>query len=129
MTQRESDIQRDLVKWFRAQYPQYAMALRTSQSEGSKGDGKKAAIRWSKILALGGVKGESDIAIMLPRGRFGSLLIELKTDYGRASESQLAYINFHNDHGNCAMVVKGFDAAKAAIETYMGLGDYLGVGK
>lgn len=117
----ESDEQREIVAWFRSEYPQYAMCLRVSQSEGKKGGGRSAAIAWSKRTAMGVVKGESDIAILLPRGGFGSLLIEHKAEKGqhKTTEAQLAYIQHHNAVGNCAVVTRGVEFAKAAIRQYM----------
>lgn len=119
----ESDEQRAIVAWFRAEYPEFAKCLRVSQSEGQKGGGRKAAIGWSKRVAMGVVKGESDIAILLPRGGFGSLLVEHKADGSKhtTSEDQIDYINHHNSAsvGNCAIVTRGVDMAKAAIRQYM----------
>jgi len=77
--------------------------------------------RIAKEKAHGFVTGEADIAILLPRGGYGCLLIEHKADEAvkGATESQLEYIRYHNANGNCACVTKGFDMAVAAIDTYM----------
>ena len=119
----ESAEQKAVVEYFRLKYPQYARSLRVSQSGGFKGTGRKGAIRMEQIKALGGVTGEADIAILVPRGTFGSLLIELKADDATkgATSAQLDYIRYHNETaGNCACVAKGVDMAIAAIDTYMG---------
>jgi len=117
----EADEQREIVKWFRDTYPDYAVCMRVSQSEGQKGGGRKAAIAWSKRIAMGVVKGESDMAILLPRGGFGSLLIEHKAEGSThtATPEQLEYIRRHNVLGNCAVVTRGVEAAKAAIVQYI----------
>jgi len=119
----ETAEQKIIVKWFRTQYPEYAMCLRVSQSGGYRGSGRKGAIRTALITAMGGVTGESDIAILIKRGDFGSLLIEHKKDDAirGATDAQLEYIQFHNRIGNCAVVTKGIDMAKAAIVQYMAL--------
>ena len=118
----ETQEQITIVAWFRSQWPQYALSLRVSQSGGFKGKGSRGAIRMSQIKAQGGVTGESDIAILLPRGRFGCLLIEHKAEGGlyKATDKQRAYLDYHNSIGNCACLTRGVDAAKAAIKTYMG---------
>lgn len=123
----ESDEQKAIVSWFRTQYPQYALCLRVSQSGGYRGAGRKGAIRTAQIAAMGGITGESDIAILLPRGGFGSLLIEHKADGGahKATDAQLEYIRHHNACGNCAVVTRGIEAALAAIKQYMA-GDVCG---
>ena len=117
----EAEEQREIVRWFRETYPEYALCLRVSQSGGYRGAGRKGAIRTAQIAAMGGITGESDIAILLPRGGFGSLLIEHKAEKGqhKTTEAQLAYIQHHNAVGNCAVVTRGVEFAKAAIRQYM----------
>ena len=119
----ETKEQITIVQWYRAQYPQYALSLRVSQSGGYKGKGKQGAIRMAQIKAMGGVTGESDIAILLPRGGFGCFLMEYKAWAGKhpTSDDQLAYVRYHNAIGNCAVVCKGIDPAIAAIRQYMEL--------
>lgn len=117
----EADEQKAIVAWFRATYPDYALCLRVSQSGGYRGSGRKGAIRTAHIAAMGGITGESDIAILLPRGGFGSLLIEHKAEKGnhKTTDAQLEYIRHHNSVSNCAVVTRGIEMAKAAIRQYM----------
>ena len=117
----ESAEQKAIIAWFRAEYPEYSMCLRVSQSGRRSGTSKRAAIAWAAQVAMGAVKGESDICISLPRGGFGSLLIEHKAEDSKhdTSPSQLDYIQSHNAVGNCAIVTRGVEAAKAAIRQYM----------
>ena len=119
----ESHEQKAVVEWFRLQYPQDARAIRASQSGGFKGKGIQGAIRMKHQIAMGVVPGESDLAILLPRGQYGCLLIEMKiTDDRRgARKNQNEYIEYHNSIGNCAIVATGVDTAIAAIKTYMNL--------
>lgn len=85
------------------------------------GSGKRGAIMARHVRSQGVVRGEADIAILLPRLGFGSLLIEHKAHDAmhQATEKQLEYIRYHNAIGNCACVTKGVDMAKAAITQYM----------
>jgi len=73
------------------------------------------------VRAQGVHPGESDMLLALPRGDYGSLVIEHKAagSAHKASPEQLQYIDRHNMSGNCAIVTRGVDAAKAAIITYM----------
>jgi hypothetical protein len=75
------------------------------------------------MLSMGGVAGESDIAILLKRGEFGSFIMEYKAEEGthKTSDDQLDYLKAHNGTGNCAVVAKGVYIAKAAISQYMAL--------
>lgn len=99
------------------------MSWRVSQTGGHVGKGKAAAIRNAKSRAKGRIDGESDIAILLPRGGFGSLLLEHKAfeGYRKVTDEQEEYINYHNSNGNCAAATKGIETAKAAIVQYMGM--------
>ena len=109
------------MSWFRATYPDLTRCLRVSQSGRRSGGSRRAAIAWSSQVSQGAVLGESDIAILLPRGKFGSLLIEHKAQGSKhpTSEDQLAYVEFHCKIGNCAVVTRGIEAAKTAIQTYL----------
>jgi hypothetical protein len=124
----ESQEQKEIVAWFRNAFPQYAKCLRVSQSGGYRGSGRKGAIRTANIKAQGGVTGEADIAILLPRegqdGKiYGSLLIEHKSASGthKVTPAQQEYMDFHNDPeiNNIATSTRGVDAAIAAILAYI----------
>jgi len=117
----EAAEQKTIVAYFRAQYPQYAMSLRVSQSGGFRGKGREGAIRSRNVQSMGGVTGEADIAILLPRGGYGSLLIEHKAADGRysATPMQLSYLEYHRSQGNCAVLTKGIEEAIIAIDDYM----------
>lgn len=119
----EAEEQKAIVAYFRKAYPQYARSLRVSQSGGYRGAGRKGAIRTAQVTAMGGVTGESDISILIPRGGFGCLLLEHKSDEAMrgATEGQLDYIRYHNEIGNKALVTKGVGMAIATIDEYMAL--------
>ena len=116
----EAEEQKEIIRWYRDTYPEYAMSLRVSQT-GASARGRAGQFKWRAQQAKGAVAGESDIAILLPRGGYGSLLIEHKADDAMrgATQAQLEYIEYHNANGNCACVTKGVDMAKAAIRVYM----------
>lgn len=122
----EAEEHKAIVAWFRETYPEYAMSLRVSTNGMHRGKGKRAHISMAKAKGQGAVVGEADIAILLPRGGFGSLLIEHKADEAMrgATKAQLDYIDYHNSPKvkNCACVTKGIGMAKKAITQYMELG-------
>lgn len=72
-------------------------------------------------LRLQGVRaGVPDMCLPVPRGGYGALYIELKRRKGgRVSEEQRVWIDALNRAGNKAVICKGFDEAKAAIEEYL----------
>ena len=118
----EQDEQKAIVAYYRAAYPKHALSLRVSQSGAARGAGRRGAIRTTLARSQGQVKGEADICILVPRGKWHSLLIEHKTAKGVLSKQQCEYLEYHNSIGNLAIVTRGIDAAIAAIDTYMGGG-------
>ena len=120
----EGEEQEAIVEWFRLQYPHYAEALRISQSGEYRGSGLAGAKRMARAKRRGVVTGESDIAILLPRGRWGSLLIELKRGEGSTKfpKAQRDYLLKHDQFGNCAVLAKGVDHAIEVIREYIDCG-------
>ena len=84
-------------------------------------NGEYRPMRTAHSLHLQGVKaGVPDICLPIPRGGYGALYIELKRKRGGVvSEQQRAWIAALNRVGNKAVVCKGFDEAKQAIEEYL----------
>jgi len=119
----ESSEQRELVKWFRETWPEYEKSLRVSMSGMNYGSGQRGAMLARHVKSQGVVKGEADIAIMLKRGTFGCMVIEDKSDEAMrgATAAQMEYIDYHRSIGNCAIITKGVDMAKLAIQQYMDL--------
>jgi hypothetical protein len=117
----EADEQREFVAWYRATYPQYAHCLRVSQTGGFRGKGRQGAIRAAHQKAMGVITGEADIAILLPRGGYGCLVVEHKRAGGahKVTPAQQYYLNQHTATGNCAASTRGLEALKAAVSAYI----------
>ena len=117
----EADEQRAIISYFRKAYPMYASSLRVSMSGMNYGSGLRGARLANHVKSQGVVTGEADIAILLPRGGYGCLLIEHKSDEAMrgATDAQLDYIRYHNSIGNKALVTKGVAIAIATIDEYM----------
>ena len=118
----EHSEQREAVKWFREQYPEHVMALKASPMGVHRGRGAKAGRATSNIKGLGGVTGEADLSICIPRNGYGSMMIEHKGE-GQPhtlSQAQIDNMNYHNSIGNLAVSTRGIEAIKAAIKAYMG---------
>ena len=119
----ESTEHKEVVAWFRSQYPEYARSLRVSQSGRRSGSSKRAAMAWAAQVAHGAVLGEADIAILLPRGPYGCLMMEYKASDSMYQPTQVQrdYIDYYNEVGNLGLICRGVDIAKAAIKQYMEL--------
>lgn len=113
--------QRDIIKWFKATYPEHVKSIRVSMNGLNLGGGKKAAIMINQMRAQGMVDGESDIAILIPNDDFGCLVLEHKASDSahKLTTEQAEYLEYHESIGNCAVSTRGVEAAKAAIQTYM----------
>jgi hypothetical protein len=120
----EAREQAEFVKWFRKSHPQHAKALRASMAGLTfAGGGKWGAIMWNKMKAQGLVKGEPDLAILLPRGGYGALLIEHKGEgmARKLTDEQQEHLEYHNAHGNKAVQTRGLDELKQTVEAYLAL--------
>lgn len=117
----EASEQRQIVQWFRETYPEYAHCLRVSLAGLNFGSGQRAARMVNHIRSQGIHPGEADILIAVKRGEFGSLVIEHKAQGSahKASFEQIQYLERHVASGNCGMLTRGVDVAKAAIVAYM----------
>lgn len=101
------------------QRPELAMLVAIPNG-GSRGDNAKSrAIRGNALKAEGVKKGYPDLALNVPRGGYGALFIELKTQTGRASPEQKDWLERLNACGNYATVCKGWLAAKQTIENFL----------
>jgi hypothetical protein len=116
----EAQIQKELVKWFKCQYPDYDMCLQASLNGiNIPGNRAKVAIIINAMKAQGMVKGQSDIFLSVPRHGYHGKYIELKTDTGKPTEEQLKFIDKVLAQGYCAEIVRGLESAKDAIKSYL----------
>ena len=113
--------QRDLIAWFKAQWPEHTQAIRCSMNGLNLGGGRKASIMVKQMQAQGMIKGEADLIFAVPRGAYGALVLEHKAEGSphKLTDLQTDYLKYHTSVGNCAVSTRGIAAAKAAIETYM----------
>jgi hypothetical protein len=117
----EEKEQSEFVKWFRAKHPDLAKGLRVSMA-GMKRTGRRAgAMMWNKMKSLGVTRGEPDIAILIARGGYHSLVIEHKGE-GMArqlTDEQQEHLDWHASQGNKAIQTRGLDELKEAVEEYL----------
>ena len=109
----EHDIQVMLVKWFDLAYKPYRGRLFAIPN-----GGQRNIIVATKLKAEGVRKGVPDLMLPVPAGGFSGLFIELKAAKRPATTEQNDWIEYLNAVGYCAIICHGFDAAKAAIDTY-----------
>ena len=84
--------------------------------------GVRLAIHTAKKMKEAGYsKGVPDMLIFEPRGFYNGLAIEVKTEKGRASDEQKAWIQALNNRGWRAEICKGFDECADVIYEYFNL--------
>jgi len=106
-----------LFEWARLSEQRYPeLKLLYNSPNGGKRD-KITAV----ILQRTGVKpGVPDICLPVPKGGHGALYIELKRQKGGVlSANQKVWLDRLNQAGNRAVVCKGWEAAREAIEQYL----------
>ena len=71
--------------------------------------------------ALGLVSGVSDLILLIPRGKFHALCIEMKTDVGRQSPAQVEWQSKVEAQGFRYEVVRSLEEFKRLINEYLSL--------
>lgn len=119
----EATEQAEIIRWFGETYPEYKRSVRVSLAGLNFGSGQRGARLTNHVRSQGVSKGEADLLIALKRGPYGSLVVEYKAGDGMYQPTQLQrdYISYHEEVGNCAVICRGVDVAKAAITQYMEL--------
>jgi hypothetical protein len=110
----EHQEQKILVRWFRLQYSQYAKYLFAIPNGGVRHIG--TAI---KIKEEGGMAGVPDLFLMIPKGGWHGMWIEMKAKGGRVSKDQEQFIGAAILMGYQAVVCYGFEDARDAINNYL----------
>lgn len=114
----EAQEQEALLRWAaysRGKYP--ALDLMYHIPNG----GSRNLIEARHLKEQGVKAGVPDICLPVPSGRYTALYIELKRkDGGRVSEAQRGWIAALNRVGCRAVVCRGWDEARDAIEQYLG---------
>ena len=82
-------------------------------------EGKRSMSYGAKMKRMGLSKGFPDLFIPKPMNGAHGLFIELKTDTGKISADQEAWLMFLSREGYKAFVCRGFNAAKSVIEKYL----------
>ena len=118
----EGDEQIVLFKWLYFQHREaYEHAFHVPNG------GKRSKREGGRFKAQGVKPGVPDIFIDLPRGKYHGLRIEFKATPPKdsaVSPGQKEWVERLAKQGYSAMVCKGFEAAKAAIDEYLSLGEY-----
>ena len=110
----EHRIQCACVNWFRLQYPTHATALFAVPN-----GGRRDRVSGAKLKAEGVLPGVSDLILLVARGGYHALLIEMKTPKGKQSPAQKDWARDMAARGYLYVVCHSFDEFRKAIDDYM----------
>jgi hypothetical protein len=112
----EHEEQKSLVKWFSLQYPKIGNRLVAVPN-----GGQRNVIVASKLKAEGVRAGFPDLMLLMPRGEFMGLMIEMKRVKGGSLQAEQAeWLDWLNKQGYMAVICKGAQAAQDTIKSYLG---------
>lgn len=123
----EHDQQKAVIKYWRAKHPKQANCL-FSIPNGTHlaGSVRARSAQMNKLKAEGLVNGVSDLFLMIAKGGYHGLFIEMK-DQGKTkcsvSDSQQLHINTANKNGYLAVWCAGAGQAIKQLDDYMRLDD------
>ena len=110
----EHRLQCACVRWFRLAYPQHHHNLFAVPNGGYRTPATAA-----KIKAEGALPGVSDLILLIARGGYHGLLIEMKTDKGRQSEAQREWQRLIEADGYKYVVVRSIEEFIKVVEAYL----------
>ena len=102
-----------LITWFRMQYKQYRLHLWAIPNGGSR-----HIVTAVNLKAEGVLAGVSDLFLMIPKGEYHGMFIEMKAKTGSVSDKQKEFMAAASSMNYLAVVCYGFDEAKTAITKY-----------
>lgn len=110
----EHEMQVAAVNWFRYTRPELRLLL-FSVPNGGRRDERTAAL----MKAEGAVAGVADLILLVPRGEWHGLAIEMKTAKGRQSESQKAWQKAVTRQGYLYVVCRSVDEFRGVVDRYL----------
>lgn len=110
----EHRIQCACVNWFRLQYPTHASALFAVPN-----GGRRDRVSGAKLKAEGVLPGVSDLILLIARGGYHALLIEMKTEKGKQSPAQRDWQREMESRGYRYIVCHSFDEFMEEVNDYL----------
>lgn len=112
----ESRLQQRCVLWFRMQYPTIAPLLIAVPNAARRN------VRTGAIMKREGLTaGVADLILLLGRGEYHSLCIEMKTESkaSKQSKSQIEWEEVAERHGNKYVVCRTFEDFQITVNNYL----------
>ncbi len=112
----ESQLQQLCVAWFRNQYPRIAPLLIAVPNAARRNVHTGAIMKREGLTA-----GVADLILLVGRGEYNSLCIEMKTTRkgSKQSDSQIAWENVAEDNGNKYVVCRTLEEFQITVNNYL----------
>lgn len=110
----EHQIQVACVQWFRYQYSKLSLNLFAVPNGGQRGKAQAGKLKAEGVLA-----GVSDLILLVASNGYYGLLIEMKTDKGKQSESQKHWQQHIEQYGYKYVVCRSLDDFQKEINDYL----------
>lgn len=111
----EHRLQVSCVKWFRL-----AHARLSSRLFAVPNGGYRDSVSGARLKAEGVLAGVADLILLVRNGRYGALLVEMKTPTGRQSSAQKAWQADIASRGEYAYVIcRSLDEFKNVVTDYL----------
>ena len=114
MKHTESKIQSACVNEFRRLFPKYAMVLFAIPNGGAR-DAKTGY--WLKQEGV--IAGVPDLLLAVPKGKYASLYIEIKSPIGRQTKEQILMQVELEHHGNKYVICRNVEQFIEEIQNYL----------
>jgi hypothetical protein len=113
---REHELQSACVEWFRYAHPSLSRLL-ISVPNGASLSGRGRT--WKYLEREGAVAGAADLLLLVPRGQYGYLAIEMKQGRGRHRENQRTWGAEVEAAGGRYVVCRGSMDFQELIQQYL----------
>lgn len=110
----ESALQGRCVTWFRYRYPRLRLSLFAVPN-----GGRRDAVTGRVLKSEGCLAGVSDLILLVARGGWHGLCIEMKTAKGRQQESQKAFEAACRSNGYLYVVCRSFEGFMNVVGGYL----------
>lgn len=116
----EAEIQKELYKRFKAEYPLYIKSFQASlNGVNLSAFGKRRFQIINSLKAQGLCVGQADVFIAIPRDGYHGKYVELKTQTGKVSDDQIQFGDAMKRQGYDFEVAYGIEQAWSSIKTYV----------
>lgn len=112
----EHNLQAACVKWFRYTYPEMSHSLFAVPN-----GGRRDKATGGKMKAEGVLPGVSDLILLRKNSQYGALLIEMKYENGKQSESQKEWQDMVEKDGYRYALCRSFEEFTQTIEEYLAI--------